>query len=106
MGAYGGAFTYIEQIGDHTKSGFMTNSQRTSQRRTLLKKYGEELNGKEISHVYGTYGRNREYFQFVTKQEHIAFHKIYGYKTNGGNFNRVNPEFHNFWDLIRWLLGL
>lgn len=28
-----------------------------------------------------------------------------GYKTGGGPFNRINPNFQNWWQLIKLLLG-
>lgn len=108
-GGVGGYFTYKERIGNPSQSGFMTKSQRAAQRRKIWKdkgnKDGKADAGKEINHIYGTYGNNRNYYIIQDRADHKAFHKIYGYKTAGGSFNRLNPNFHNWWYLILDLIG-
>ena len=106
IGAFGGFYAYKSQIGNPSQASFMTKSQRAQQRRWIHANYPEEMwKGKHISHIYGTYGENRNTFIFQTPTEHRAFHKEFGYKTFGGPFNRKNPYQINVWDYISRLLG-
>ena len=105
----GGFLTYKEQIGNPSQNGHMSNSQRAAQRRAVWISKGN-LDGKadygmQISHIYGTFGNNRNYFVIQSASEHRAFHAIYGYKTAGGPFSRTNPYYSNFWEIIRRALG-
>ncbi len=112
-GLYGsgaGMLTYYEQIGNSKQSGFMTQAQRNSQKQAYWRgqgnKNGKASPGMEISHIYGTYGNNRNYFIVQTHPDHIAFHMKYGFKTSGSCFNRLNPFYHNWWEEIQKFLGL
>ena len=106
MGGIGGYASFREQIGNSSQAGFMTKKQRIAQRRALMKTDTKNLAGKQISHIYGTYGNNRNYYKYQTPAEHRAFHAQYGYKTNGGPFNRVNPFYHNWWLVLKMIFGL
>ena len=109
-GAGAGMLTYYEQIGNSKQSGFMTQAQRNSQKQAYWRgqgnKNGKASPGMEISHIYGTYGNNRNYFIVQTHPDHIAFHMKYGFKTSGSCFNRLNPFYHNWWEEIQKFLGL
>ena len=78
MGGIGGYISYREQIGNSSQAGFMTRNQRVAQRRALMKADAKNLVGKQISHIYGTYGNNRNYYIYQTPAEHRAFHAQYG----------------------------
>ncbi len=112
MGAFsalGGYLSYKEQIGNSSQQYHMNNSQRTAQRRAYWISQGhidgKATPGMQINHIYGTFGNNRNYFVVQTAAEHRAFHAVYGYKTAGGAFNRINPYYNNFWKIIRRILG-
>ena len=120
-GGFGGYISYTQQIGDSSRAGFMSKSERDKQRRDFWisqakdptsKFHGNEralqglaVDGLEISHIYGTYGNNRYYFVLSTNEEHRAFHAIYGYKTFGGPFNRINPNYINWWQFLKSIFG-
>ena len=120
-GGFGGYISYTQQIGDPSRAGFMSKSERDKQRRDFWISqakdptsdyYGNKralqglaVDGLEISHIYGTYGNNRYYFILSTKEEHKAFHAIYGYKTFGGPFNRINPNYINWWQFLKSIFG-
>ena len=109
MGAVGGFMAFKEQIGKSSNAGFMNSSQRRKQRDAFWKAHPELAGlrdaGYQISHIYGTYGNNRNYFILQSPMEHRLFHAIYGYKTNGGPFDRYNPNYMNMWQMILRLFG-
>ena len=109
VSAVGGYATFKQRIGNDSQLSPMTSSQRTAQRykywKTHADKTGIAPTGLQISHIYGTFGNNREIFIIQTVEEHRAFHAIYGYKTAGGAFNRYNPNYPNFWILLKRALG-
>ncbi|HRF70575.1 MAG TPA: hypothetical protein PKV66_04015 [Candidatus Pelethenecus sp.] len=106
-GGYGGYISYKEQIGSPDNCGLMSNYDRKKQREAYWRARGNTKGnanpGMQISHPYGVYGNNRNYYEVVTTQQHKEFHKMYGYKTNGGQFIRKNPNFHNIWEWLKWL---
>ncbi len=120
-GAIGGTIAYSQQIGNPSQNGFMTVNDRNKQRYHFWRsqaldpnspfhgnKYalqGKSVNGLQISHIYGTFGNNRNYFVLQTYEEHKLFHAEFGYKTAGGPFNRLNPNYLNWWQFIRALFG-
>jgi hypothetical protein len=109
FGALGGFLSYKEQIGSSSQASFMSKYQRDKQRKSYWISQGN-VNGRadpdsQISHIYGTYGNNRNHFIIQNGTDHRAFHSIYGYKTNGGPFHKPNPYYHDWWDNIRGLLG-
>ncbi|MDE5566339.1 MAG: hypothetical protein K2I77_05075, partial [Anaeroplasmataceae bacterium] len=107
FGGYGGYLSYNEQIGSPNNCGLMSNYDRRKQRQAYLNSINwskEEAKGYEMSHPYGVYGNNRNYYELISSSEHRQFHKMYGYKTNDGQFIRKNPNFHNIWEwLFKWL---
>jgi len=109
VGGLGGYLSFKEQIGNSSQQYHMTNSQRAAQRRAYWISQGhmdgKATPGMQINHIYGTFGNNRNYFVVQTAAEHRAFHAVYGYKTAGGAFNRINPNYNNFWEIIRRMLG-
>lgn len=60
--------------------------------------------GYVLHHPYGRIGKGFYIYIEMTIEEHKAFHKMYGYKTNGGPFFRQFP-YMNFWEYLRKLLG-
>ena len=110
FGAFGGYLSYKEQIGNSKQLGFMTSNERKKQRVAIWKSLGSEkgtsINNLQISHIYGTFGNNRNYYILQTPSEHRKFHKIYGYKTGGGPFNRYNPNYHNWWLVLKAMFGI
>lgn len=110
LSGFGGYITYKERIGTPNQAGFMTNSQRNIQRRGIWKEKGNENGlaspGMQINHLYGTFGNNRNYYIIQSAKDHRAFHKLYGYKTFGGHFQRENPAYHNWWIVIKNMLGI
>ena len=111
IGGIGGYISYKQQIGNPSQNGFMTPNDRKQQREQIWKDLGYSEGHRpkgtdwEISHIYGTFGNNRNYYEISHHPDHIAFHKLYGYKTNGGPFNRINPNYINWWQLLKHILG-
>ncbi len=111
IGGIGGYISYKQQIGNPSQNGFMTPNDRKQQREYIWKDLGYSEGHRpkgtdwEISHIYGTFGNNRNYYEISHHPDHIAFHKLYGYKTNGGPFNRISPNYINWWQLLKHILG-
>ena len=100
FGAFNGAYAFYEQIGSKSQAAFMTPAEKTKQRQTIVKANPDvNFKGLELSHDYGTYGNNRNFYSFKTYAEHRGprgFHSIYGYKTNGGPFHRPYPYYYDW----------
>ena len=113
FGGIGGYASWKQQIGSASQAGFMNKSDKDMQRTKywISQGYadGKPPKGLEISHIYGTYGNNRNYFIVQNKHDHRlgpnSFHGIHGFKTNGGPFHRANPNYNNWWDTVRRFLG-
>ena len=109
-GAYGGYVSYKQQIGTSSQAGYMTDAERRVQREAFWKSQGYPRGRApedfEISHIYGTYGNNRNYFIIQRHGDHVEFHLFYGYKINGGHFYRYNPNYINWWTYIWRFFGL
>lgn len=105
FGVVNGAYAFYDQIGDESQASFMTPAQKSKQRREIIKANpGVNFKGLELSHDYGTYGNNRNFYSFKTPAEHRGpggFHSIYGYKTNGGPFFRVYPYYYDWLWFLR-----
>ena len=100
FGAFNGAYAFYDQIGSESQAAFMTPAEKAKKRRAIVKA-NQDLNfkGLELSHDYGTYGNNRNFYSFKTYAEHRGpggFHSIYGYKTNGGPLHRPYPYYYDW----------
>ena len=81
---------------------FVTSAEKSKQRRVIVKvNPGVDFKELELSHNYGTYGNNRNFISFKTKEEHREFHLKYGYKTNGGPFHRPYPYYYDWLCFMR-----
>ena len=100
FGAFNGAYAFYDQIGSEAQAAFMKSAEKTKQKQAIVKANpGVNFTKLELSHDYGTYGNNRNFYSFKTYDEHRGpggFHSIYGYKTNGGPFHRPYPYYYDW----------